>query len=84
MLFGSNISTNTCAVLTNGVWSKVQFIRVQDISKLKNLAGDSSSDKVGAEAHIGRVGETEGGGSHRVDRVGGGKGSKVVVPGRRV
>ena len=30
------------------------------------------------------MGETEGGGSHRVDRVGGGKGSEVVVPGQRV
>ena len=30
------------------------------------------------------MGETEGGGSHRVDRVGCGKGSKVVVPGQRV
>ena len=30
------------------------------------------------------MGETEGGGGHRVDRVRGGKGSKVVVPGQRV
>ena len=30
------------------------------------------------------MGETEGGGGHRVDRVGGGKGSEVVVPGQRV
>ena len=84
MLFGSNISTNTGAVLTYSVRSKVQFIRVQDIFKLKNLARDSGSYEVGAEAHVGRVGETEGGGGHRVDRVRCGKGSEVVVPGQRV
>ena len=53
-------------------------------SKVYNLTGNGSSNKVGTKSNIRRVGKTSRGGGYSVDWVGCGKSTKVVEPGDEI
>merc|ERR1712183_196903 len=75
-------TSTTTTTITTTTTTTTTTIRHQNLTASKTylcLTGNGSSDKVGAEADIGGVSESGGGGGHRVDRVGCGESSKVVV-----